>query len=264
MAAPISSSSSSSTPIPAKVCAVCQTTETLKKCDACKWISYCGPDHQRQDWPSHKKICQSVCRKQYEEYKKSSNQTHVDAAQETSRKIEQTIDAIIPSTIDALSQILILQPLMEAAMKRGDDEEVIRTGLKLATLSEQILQEEEKQLELHRERKRHLKSIERNVAEFKELPSAQRSSSAEAAFISCTKQTIAMRKGILKELYHNLTVAYENKLANLAIQYPHSKFNEKIALLETAIMYAKKSEQSADKIAALTNLLERKKRSAPR
>jgi TPR repeat protein len=40
-------------------CAVCgQKTE--KRCLACGVVRYCGPEHQKADWPAHKHICRKV------------------------------------------------------------------------------------------------------------------------------------------------------------------------------------------------------------
>ncbi|XP_043466970.1 putative protein MSS51 homolog, mitochondrial [Leptopilina heterotoma] len=33
----------------------------LKRCSACNMISYCGKEHQKQDWPNHKQFCRVLC-----------------------------------------------------------------------------------------------------------------------------------------------------------------------------------------------------------
>jgi len=42
-------------------CMVClderSTKQELLQCSRCKTVRYCGTQHQRADWPSHKKIC---------------------------------------------------------------------------------------------------------------------------------------------------------------------------------------------------------------
>lgn len=37
-------------------CAECGAPSELK-CSACKLVSYCGKEHQKQHWKSHKNIC---------------------------------------------------------------------------------------------------------------------------------------------------------------------------------------------------------------
>lgn len=39
------------------VCNVSTVETTLKRCGACKMISYCGEAHQKQHWSNHKKFC---------------------------------------------------------------------------------------------------------------------------------------------------------------------------------------------------------------
>ena len=41
-------------------CQVCGVTENLKQCSKCRQISYCGKEHQIQDWTEHKKTCTSL------------------------------------------------------------------------------------------------------------------------------------------------------------------------------------------------------------
>jgi hypothetical protein len=41
-----------------KECAVCGTTEgKLQRCGDCKNVYYCGREHQREDYKSHKLVC---------------------------------------------------------------------------------------------------------------------------------------------------------------------------------------------------------------
>ncbi|XP_051173192.1 uncharacterized protein LOC127289354 [Leptopilina boulardi] len=46
------------------MCHVCrcfgEKAVNLKRCGACGILSYCGPEHQKQDWPSHKQFCKAV------------------------------------------------------------------------------------------------------------------------------------------------------------------------------------------------------------
>jgi hypothetical protein len=46
-------------------CVVCGKQENLNRCKACKVAKYCCVDHQRQNWPEHKKACSTL--KQYHE-----------------------------------------------------------------------------------------------------------------------------------------------------------------------------------------------------
>jgi hypothetical protein len=41
-------------------CAVCGPASKASKCSQCQLISYCDRDHQRQDWPRHKKYCKKA------------------------------------------------------------------------------------------------------------------------------------------------------------------------------------------------------------
>lgn len=41
-------------------CHVCGSRATLKRCSRCQLISYCGEEHQRNDWTSHKTFCDVV------------------------------------------------------------------------------------------------------------------------------------------------------------------------------------------------------------
>lgn len=40
-------------------CAVCKVS-AIRKCTACKSVFYCGVDHQKQHWKSHKIDCQRM------------------------------------------------------------------------------------------------------------------------------------------------------------------------------------------------------------
>jgi MYND finger protein len=42
-------------------CKICGKTKTMK-CGRCKVVAYCGKDHQKADWATHKKICVSAAR----------------------------------------------------------------------------------------------------------------------------------------------------------------------------------------------------------
>jgi hypothetical protein len=41
-------------------CAICGPRSEVSKCSQCQLISYCGRDHQRQDWSRHKKYCKNA------------------------------------------------------------------------------------------------------------------------------------------------------------------------------------------------------------
>lgn len=40
-------------------CGVCGEPADLK-CSACKLVSYCGKEHQKNDWKNHKTLCRPV------------------------------------------------------------------------------------------------------------------------------------------------------------------------------------------------------------
>eukprot|EP00808_Paulinella_micropora_P003154 g43543.t1 len=59
-----SSSSSSSLPNPpeqVRECAVCKNRDEdkLLRCSRCRTTWYCGPEHQKIDWPNHEPVCRS-------------------------------------------------------------------------------------------------------------------------------------------------------------------------------------------------------------
>lgn len=41
----------------AKACKICGKTVEIKICSQCKAVAYCGIEHQRKDWKTHKKSC---------------------------------------------------------------------------------------------------------------------------------------------------------------------------------------------------------------
>lgn len=41
-------------------CRICGTAEKAFKCSRCKVAFYCGPEHQKLDWPVHKKACKAA------------------------------------------------------------------------------------------------------------------------------------------------------------------------------------------------------------
>lgn len=45
-----------------KECKICGKEEGLKKCVRCKSVAYCGEDHQKQDWSSHKRECKQLAK----------------------------------------------------------------------------------------------------------------------------------------------------------------------------------------------------------
>jgi hypothetical protein len=45
-------------PLPDKdQCAICKTETGLNSCKSCLVVFYCGRDHQKEDWPTHKRFC---------------------------------------------------------------------------------------------------------------------------------------------------------------------------------------------------------------
>lgn len=45
----------------ASLCHVCkQFSADLKRCAVCKTIAYCSKEHQKQDWPEHKRLCKVI------------------------------------------------------------------------------------------------------------------------------------------------------------------------------------------------------------
>ena len=40
-------------------CGICSMPAS-QNCSKCKTVHYCGRDHQKQDWPSHKSICNEL------------------------------------------------------------------------------------------------------------------------------------------------------------------------------------------------------------
>jgi hypothetical protein len=47
-------------PFVENVCAICGPTSKASTCAQCQLISYCNRDHQRKDWPRHKKYCKKA------------------------------------------------------------------------------------------------------------------------------------------------------------------------------------------------------------
>lgn len=41
-------------------CEICQKTDNIMRCGACRSVFYCGRDHQTEDRPSHKTLCKGV------------------------------------------------------------------------------------------------------------------------------------------------------------------------------------------------------------
>ena len=41
-------------------CGVCGVVEGTKKCARCRVVAYCGREHQKLDWPVHKKACREA------------------------------------------------------------------------------------------------------------------------------------------------------------------------------------------------------------
>jgi hypothetical protein len=41
-------------------CIICKTTVNILKCGRCGIASYCGKEHQKIDWESHKQVCKSL------------------------------------------------------------------------------------------------------------------------------------------------------------------------------------------------------------
>jgi hypothetical protein len=45
-------------PLPDKdQCAICKTETGLNSCKSCLVVFYCGRDHQKEDWATHKRFC---------------------------------------------------------------------------------------------------------------------------------------------------------------------------------------------------------------
>lgn len=48
-------------PLPDKnQCAVCKKEQGVTACTGCYIKHYCGSEHQKADWPNHKKLCKVV------------------------------------------------------------------------------------------------------------------------------------------------------------------------------------------------------------
>jgi len=45
-------------------CRVCGKTEKTRKCARCKVVTYCGREHQREDWRVHKNVCGLLAERQ--------------------------------------------------------------------------------------------------------------------------------------------------------------------------------------------------------
>lgn len=41
-------------------CIVCKKRKSLKRCSRCQMISYCGEEHQKENWPMHKELCRVI------------------------------------------------------------------------------------------------------------------------------------------------------------------------------------------------------------
>eukprot|EP01102_Stenamoeba_stenopodia_P012814 TRINITY_DN4082_c0_g1_i1.p1 TRINITY_DN4082_c0_g1~~TRINITY_DN4082_c0_g1_i1.p1 ORF type:complete len:166 (-),score=36.66 TRINITY_DN4082_c0_g1_i1:54-551(-) len=41
-------------------CVVCKKGDALSRCSGCKVVLYCGADHQKQHWPTHKTLCKLI------------------------------------------------------------------------------------------------------------------------------------------------------------------------------------------------------------
>ena len=46
-------------------CEICNSKLNLSFCGRCKSIYYCSKEHQKQDWPEHKKNCKLEKRDNY-------------------------------------------------------------------------------------------------------------------------------------------------------------------------------------------------------
>jgi hypothetical protein len=48
-------------PLPEKdQCAICKTEQGVTVCKGCLILHYCGPAHQKVDWPNHKTLCKAT------------------------------------------------------------------------------------------------------------------------------------------------------------------------------------------------------------
>jgi hypothetical protein len=43
-------------------CMICSKKDGLKQCVQCKLVYFCGQEHQRSHWPSHKAVCKKIAR----------------------------------------------------------------------------------------------------------------------------------------------------------------------------------------------------------
>ncbi|KAL5430297.1 hypothetical protein PMIN05_010316 [Paraphaeosphaeria minitans] len=59
-------------------CMVCGQQDNLKQCAQCKLVHFCGPEHQRSHWPSHKAVCKKIAtlRKRLEKKQKAVSILH--------------------------------------------------------------------------------------------------------------------------------------------------------------------------------------------
>ncbi|KAF9729467.1 hypothetical protein PMIN02_008220 [Paraphaeosphaeria minitans] len=57
-------------------CMVCGQQDNLKQCAQCKLVHFCGPEHQRSHWPSHKAVCKKIAtlRKRLEKKQKAGHE----------------------------------------------------------------------------------------------------------------------------------------------------------------------------------------------
>ena len=72
-------------PLPDKdQCAICKTETGLNSCKGCLVVFYCGRDHQKDDWPTHKRFCKHA---------KMTRETNWQALEHLKQRLEENPSA---------------------------------------------------------------------------------------------------------------------------------------------------------------------------